>query len=73
MEKEQSGRFREKYINQVEEVLFEETKLWEGKTYQIGHTSRYVKAAKLCEDNLSNRQIKGRLTKFLTEDILLME
>ncbi len=73
MEKEQSGRFREKYINQVEEVLFEETKLWEGKIYQIGHTSRYVKAAKLCEDNLSNRQIKGRLTKFLTEDILLME
>lgn len=73
LEKEQSRAFRERYIHEVEEVLFEESKELDGETYQIGHTTRYVKAAKKTTQNLSNRCIQGKMTGFLAEDILLME
>jgi len=73
LEKEQSGEFRACYINAVEEVLFEETKIIDGKEYQIGHTARYVKVAKETSENLSNRLIRGRITGYLTDEILRME
>ena len=76
MEKAQSKEFRTRYINEVEEVLFEEIKNIDGKEYQIGHTTRYVKVAKLIgskETDLSNRRINGRIKDFLTDEILLME
>jgi len=76
MEKAQSKEFRIRYINEVEEVLFEEIKNIDGKEYQIGHTTRYVKVAKLIgskETDLSNRRINGRIKDFLTDEILLME
>lgn len=73
MEKEQSKDFRARYINEVEEVLFEETKSFDGKEYQIGHTTRYVKIAKEATEDLSNKLIKGRITDFLNDEILLME
>lgn len=73
LEKQQSRAFRERYINEVEEVLFEEEKEINGIIYQIGHTTRYVKAAKATADSLANQRIKGRITGFLTDEILLME
>jgi len=80
MEEEDSKEFRASYINEVEEVLFEETKVIDGKNYNIGHTTRYVKVAKLIEENtpedkaeLSNVLLKGRITGFLKDDLLLME
>ena len=73
LEKEQSKAFRTRYINAVEEVLFEEKKEIDGTEYQIGHTTRYVKVAKATTQSLSNQRIKGRITGFLTDEILLME
>lgn len=73
LEREQSRAFRERFINEVEEVLFEEEKEIAGIIYQIGHTTRYVKVAKAAEDSLTNRRISGRITGFLTDEILLME
>ena len=73
MEKEHSGEFRTGYIGEVEEVLFEETKIIDGIVYQIGHTTRYVKVAKETGEDLSNRLVKGKITGFLNDGILLME
>ena len=80
MEHAHSKAFRENYINEVEEVLFEETKTINGMDYQIGHTTRYVKVAKLMKESadasmtdLSNCLIKGRILGFLNDEILLME
>lgn len=73
LEKEQSKAFRACYINEVEEVLFEEKKEIDGKEYQIGHTTRYVKIAKETAQSLTNQRITGRITGFLTDEILLME
>lgn len=80
MEENDSKAFRAGYINEVEEVLFEETKAIDGKNYNIGHTTRYVKVAKFIPENtpadkaeLSNVLLKGRITGFLKDDLLLME
>ena len=52
----------------------------DGREYQIGHTTRYVKVAKLIDEEkisqketMSNKLIKGRITGFLNDEILLME
>lgn len=73
LEKEQSKAFRSDYINKEEEVLFEEEKRFHDKIYQIGHTTRYIRVAKACDECLSNQKVKGKLTKFLTDDLLFME
>ena len=73
LEKEQSVEFRRCYIGEEETVLFEEQKVIDGRTYQIGHTTRYVKVAAETEENLSNRLMRGRITGFITEDLLRME
>ncbi len=80
MEEQDSKAFRASYINEVEEVLFEETKVIDGKNYHIGHTTRYVKVAKPVDENisedmrdLSNVLLKGRIIGFLKDDLLLME
>ena len=73
LEKEQSKAFRSDYINKEEEVLFEEEKRFHDKIYQIGHTTRYIRVAKACDESLSNQKVKGKLTKFLTDDLLFME
>lgn len=73
LEKKQSEEFRKQFVGKEETVLFEETKTVDGKEYQIGHTSRYVKVAKETGEDLYNREIRGRISKFLKNDILLME
>ena len=73
MEKEQSKEYRGKKMNEVVEVLFEEEKEIEGSIYQIGHTKEYIKVAKKGTENLSNKLVEGRITGFLTDEILMME
>lgn len=72
MEQKQSEEFRAYYLNQVEEVLFEEEKVIEEKHYWIGHTRQYVKVAVQSEENLSNRIKCGKIEEFLQKDIMLM-
>lgn len=73
MEREQSKEFRKMKIGSMAEVLFEEAKVIDGETYQIGHTVEYIKVAKKETKDLSNCLITGKLTGFLEDDILLME
>lgn len=74
-ERKMSYCYREKWINREAEVLFEEEKQLGGRTYWIGHTPQYIKVAKEAEEsvNLSNRILKGTVSGFLTEDIMLLK
>lgn len=73
MKKRQSREFRSAYIGQEAEVLFEDGKEIGGRQYQIGHTRQYIRVAKCTEERLSNRIVKGRITGFLNDELMLME
>ena len=73
MEEKLSREYREIYIGQEVAVLFEEEKEILGESYQIGHTSQYVKVAYKTDKILSNQIVSGTVTRLLTNDILLME
>lgn len=73
MERKQSEEYRRKILEAVVEVLFEEEKEIDGEAYQLGHTVEYIKVAKKSQSDLSNCLVSGRITGFLTDDILLME
>lgn len=73
MAEKHSAEYRSGYIGNLEEVLFEEAKEIKGRIYQIGHTKHYVKAAVCTKEDCSNRIIRGKITGFLTDEILFME
>lgn len=73
MEKRHSVEYRKLWIGREAEVLFEEERTIGGRKYQIGHTVHYVRAAVPTDECLSNRILKGKLTGFLTDDLLLFE
>ena len=73
MEARFSKQYREIYVGSEVSVLFEEEKEILGEKYQIGHTCQYVKVAYKTEKDLSNQIISGKVTRLLTDDILLME
>lgn len=66
-ERKMSHSYREKWINREAEVLFEEKKQLNGRTYWIGHTPQYIKVAKEAEEsvNLSNQILRGTIVGFL--------
>ena len=71
--KRQSREFRSAYIGQKAEVLFEDVKEIDGRQYQVGHTGQYIRVAKCTDEELSNRIIRGRITGFLNDELMLME
>ncbi len=73
--REMSRVYRTSFIGQETEVLFEERKEWDGADYWIGHTPQYVKAAKKADgaEDLGNRIIRGTVTGFLDEDVVLLK
>lgn len=73
LNRQASKAYRAFYIGKEAEVLFEEQWEREGKIYQTGHTREYIKVAKQTEENYSNKLVRGRITGFLNDDILLME
>ncbi len=72
LEAKQSEAFRRDYIGRQAEILWEDRREIEGRTYWLGHTGDYVKVALPAgEDDLSNTVTQVRAERFLTEDILL--
>ena len=71
--KEKAYDFRKHCLGQFDELLSEEVVEINGRKYILGHTKEYVKAAVPYFAEGQNKLIKGRLTSFLTEEILLME
>lgn len=74
LEREMSLAYRETFLGKTEAVLFEELMEKDGKAYWVGHTTRYLKAAREAEpgEGLQNRIVSGRLVSFLEDDILLI-
>lgn len=70
LEERMSEQYRQAFIGENVEVLFEESKEIDGRIFQIGHTGQYIKAAKETSEDLSNCIVSGTLTGFLTHDIL---
>ena len=73
LEKEQSDRYRRSYLEKEVSVLIEEEKTIQGKKYQVGHTSTYIKVAVPSKQDLKNCLVKGKIKSLLDEDYLLME
>lgn len=72
LEAELSHAFREDYIGKTVKILWEDKKQIAGRTYWIGHTMDYVKAALPAgEENLSNSLSEVKVKAFLTDEILL--
>ncbi len=70
MEARKSKEYRSRFVGKTVPVLFEESKEIQGKTYMLGHTREYVKAAVETDENLTNQIVDVQLTEFLTDDIL---
>lgn len=68
-----SQEFREYYLGQSVEVLFEEENVIDGIAYYVGYTKEYVKVAKISEKSLENQFVTGTLSKKLNDEIYLME
>ena len=70
-----SHAYRAGWLGRTVEVLFEEKKERNGKTYWIGHTPQYIKVAKEAapSENLGNQIVQGTILGFLEEDIMLLK
>lgn len=64
--------FLEWHIGKEAEVLMEEKVAFKGKEYFVGHTKNYVKMAVPAEKDLTNTLVKGKVSGFLKEHILLL-
>ena len=65
--------FRALRIGKEDELLCEEIFVKDGVEYFTGYTKEYVKIAVLKSNLKTNDIVKGRITDFLTDDILLLE
>lgn len=65
-----SKDFRAYYVGKNVDVLIEEYKEIDGETYQIGHTSEYVKVAVKSEKALTNTLCKVSIDKMLNNEVL---
>ena len=53
-------------------MLLEETKEINGRLYMTGHTKEYIQAAVETAENMANSMVRGTITGFLTDEILLL-
>ncbi|MBE5852509.1 MAG: tRNA (N(6)-L-threonylcarbamoyladenosine(37)-C(2))-methylthiotransferase MtaB [Lachnospiraceae bacterium] len=70
LDEQNAKNYRESFVGQTVNVLFEETKEIQGRLYQIGHTDKYVMIAKETAENLSGQITGGTVKGFLQDDIL---
>lgn len=67
----QSLAFRKKWLGKPVEVLFEEAKEIDGRTYWLGHTKEYVLVAVPSGENLENSLLTVIPESLLRDDVLL--
>ena len=71
---EENGyKFREYFVGREIEVLLEEQKIINGKSYMVGHTKEYVQVALETNEDMSNQIVSGTAAGFLTKDILWLK
>ncbi len=71
--KRQSRAYRETFSGKDVTILLEEPVIVNGVRYMTGYTAEYVKTALRTEMDLSNRIVRGTVSGFLQEDMLLIE
>lgn len=70
LEEKLASSFRERFVGAEEDVLFEEQVTVDGETYELGHTTRYVKVACKLDDS-EGRILRVSDLKTLKDDIML--
>ena len=73
LEGRMSRQYREQYIGKKITVLTEDCLSLSGENWRLGHTQTYVKAAFPEGAAGRNELVTGRVTGFLTDEILRME
>lgn len=73
LDEKMSKEFRETFLGKETEILLEEPVTINGTPYMVGHTREYVKAAIPCQENQKNKFVRGRLSHFLTDQVLFLE
>ena len=73
LESRMSRQYREQYIGKEITVLTEDCLSLSGENWRLGHTQTYVKAAFPEGAAGRNELVTGRVTGFLTDEILRME
>jgi threonylcarbamoyladenosine tRNA methylthiotransferase MtaB len=68
-----SKEYKADFMGRIEKILFEEEITVEGRKYQVGHNERYLKAAVLCDKDLSNQIHTVKICNYLTDEIMLCE
>ncbi|MCR4587885.1 MAG: MiaB/RimO family radical SAM methylthiotransferase, partial [Lachnospiraceae bacterium] len=70
---QQSKAFRESYIGTMQPVLFEESKVMDGITYQMGHTKEYIEVAYQTDEDLKGKILEGVLAEDMGNGIIKFE
>ena len=73
LNEEMSKQFRQAHLGREEWVLLEEEVEIEGKKYMIGHTKEYLKVAVKGENLTKNSLVCGKISSFLTSEVMLIE
>lgn len=73
LEYELRKKYRERFLNQDKEVLFEQSEIIDGTQYYTGFTKEYVKIAVDSKENLTNHIINVNVKEMYNHEILLAE
>lgn len=65
--------YRNRFLGENKEVLFEQSEIIDGTQYYTGFTKEYVKIAATSEENLANRIIDIKVKEIYNHEILLAE
>ena len=65
--------YQKQFLGKIEKILLEEEITLEGKKYQIGHNTRYLKLAVMDDCNRTNQIVTAKICNTITEDIMLCE
>lgn len=71
LEQRMSQEYRQSFVGENVEVLYEEAKKIGETVYQIGHTVRYIKVGRRAEGDFKNRILTETLMGALQDDIML--
>lgn len=65
--------YRNRFLGENKDVLFEQSEIIDGTQYYTGFTKEYVKIAAASEENLANRIIDIKVKEIYNHEILLAE
>lgn len=64
-------QYRENFIGNKENILFEEVKVIDGKAYSVGHTKNYIEVAVENIKDVSGKVLEVEIKDFINNEIML--